>query len=184
MLKKRSRIVWNAHTIVMLALMVSISIVLTRYLSVNVGGFFRLSLGSIATILTGLWFGPAAGLTAGASADIIGLMIAPSGMWLPLITVSAGLWGLLPALFAGFITGSRKRKIIAICVIVAVTSVICQLVLTTAALISVYGTGIIPSRLIQFFCSTPVYCAAVSALYLSPLTKMAGIYDLTANLEN
>ena len=179
MLKKRSGIVWNARTIVMLALMISISIVLTRYLSVNVGGFFRLSLGSIATILTGLWFGPAAGLAAGASADIIGLMIAPSGVWLPLITVSAGMWGLLPAFLSGFISGSRKRKIIVICIIVVITSVICQLILTTTALITVYGTGIIPSRLIQFFCSTPVYCAAVSTLYLSPLTKMAGVFDMS-----
>ena len=172
MWRNRPKIVWNTRSIVMLAVMVSISIVLTRFLSINVGGFFRLSLGSISTILTGLWFGPIAGFTAGAAADVLGLMLAPSGVWLPLITFSAGLWGVIPAFLSGLITGTRRHKVLMICVIVVITSFLCQGLLTTFALIGVYGSGIIPSRAVQFFCSTPVYCIVVSMLYESPLTAV------------
>lgn len=168
----RPKVVWNTRTIVILGLMMAITIILTRYLSIQVGGWFRLSLGSVATMLTGMWFGPVAGFIAGAASDVIGLMIAPTGGWLPLITLSAGLWGVIPALPTGLIRGSRTRRIVVICLIVTGTSVICQLILTSIALVTLYGTGIMPSRLVQFACSTPVYCILVNLLYASPVTKM------------
>jgi len=170
MFKNRTKVKWNTHTIVVLGLMMAITIILTRYLAINVGGWFRLSLGSVSTMLTGMWFGPVAGFIAGAAADAIGLMIAPSGGWLPLITLSAALWGVIPALMTGLIRGSKKRRIVMICVAVVMTSVVCQLGLTTIALMQLYGPSILPSRAIQFFCSTPVYCVLVSMLYLSPVT--------------
>ena len=172
MLKNRPRTVWNTRTIVVLGLMMAITIILTRYLAINVGGWFRLSLGSVATILTGMWFGPAAGFIAGAAADMIGLMLAPSGGWLPLITLSAAMWGVVPALMTGLIRGGKKRRIVMICLAVVVTSLVCQLGLTTIALVQLYGPSIIPSRLFQFVCSTPVYCLLVSVLYQSPVTAM------------
>lgn len=174
MLKNRKKVQWNTHTIVTLGLMMAITIVLTRYLAINVGGWFRLSLGSVSTMLTGMWFGPVAGFIAGAAADMIGLMLAPSGGWLPLITLSAALWGVIPALMTGLIRGSRTRRIVMICVAVIITSLICQLGLTTIALVQLYGPAILPSRAIQFACSTPVYCLLVSMLYESPAASVIG----------
>ncbi|MBO7710811.1 MAG: folate family ECF transporter S component [Lachnospiraceae bacterium] len=172
MLKNRPKTVWNTRTIVVLGLMMAVTIVLTRYLAINVGGWFRLSLGSVSTILTGMWFGPVAGFIAGAAADVIGLMLAPSGGWLPLITLSAAMWGVIPALMTGLIRGSRARRNAMICAAVVITSVICQLGLTTIALVTLYGKGIIPSRIFQFACSTPVYCLLVCILYQSPVTDI------------
>ena len=172
MLRNRPVTAWSSRTIVMLGLMMAVTIILTRFLAINVGGWFRLSLGSVSTILTGMWFGPAAGFIAGAAADVIGLMISPSGGWLPLITLSAAMWGVIPALMTGLVKGSRNRKILMICLSVIITSVVCQLVLTTLALVSLYGVSILPGRALQFGCSTPVYCLLVSFLYFSPVTGM------------
>ena len=44
----RPKVVWNTRTIVILGLMMAITIILTRYLSIQVGGWFRLSLGNVA----------------------------------------------------------------------------------------------------------------------------------------
>ena len=152
-------------------LMIAVTIILTRVLSINIGGAFRISLGSVCTMLTGLWFGPAAGFICGALSDAVGLLISPSGTWMPLITLSAGIWGVIPALMRPLMNGSRKRKYGMMCAAVLVTSLFCQLGLTTMGLIILYGRGIIPGRVLQFAGSTPVYCLVMCLLYYSPLTR-------------
>ena len=151
-------------------MMIALNIVLTRFLSINIGPAVRLSMGSVCTILTGLWLGPLAGGIAGGLADLIGMMINPSGAWLPLITCSAAMWGMIPGMLRPQITGGRSRRIAVICGIVFLTSLICQMGLTSVALVSAFGPGMIPGRVAQFAGSTPLYCIIVSALYLSPVT--------------
>ena len=175
MQKNRSRTVWNARTMAILGMMMALNIVLTRVLAINIGGFVRLSLGSICSILTGLWFGPVAGCIAGAAADVVGMMLAPSGAFIPLITVSAAVWGILPGLMRHLIRGNRSRKIAMLTLIVVVTSIVCQLGLTMFGLAGVYGWGIVPGRLIQFAGSTPLYCIVTVVLYFGPVTGM--VYD-------
>ena len=178
MLKNRPKTRWNTRTMTLLGMMIAITIVLTRYLAVPIGGAIRFSMGSVCTIMTGIWFGPMAGALAGGLADVIGLMISPAGgQWIPLITVSAAVWGVIPAVLLGFVTGSRKRRIVSLCAIVTLTSVICQLGLTMAGLAMLYGWGIVPGRLVQFAGTTPLYCILVITLYFSPVTRY--VLDLT-----
>ena len=167
MRKQRSEQTWNIKTITKIGMMIAVNIILTRFLAVNIGGFVRIHLGNVASMLTGLWFGPVAGAIAGAGADLVGLMLVPSGAWLPLITVSAAVWGIIPPFFLPLVKGSRRRMTLMLSLAVTVTSIVCQLGLTMAALLSVYGPGIVPGRLIQFACSTPVYCVLVCVLYFS-----------------
>ncbi len=167
---KKNRVTWNTKTITILGMMIALTIVLTRMLAINIGGYVRLSAGSVCTILTGLWFGPVAGGVAGAIADMLGLLIAPSGTWMPLITISAALWGVIPGLFAGTIYGTSRQKTFRLCLIVICTSLVCQLGFTLAGLVILYGWGIIPARILQFAGSTPLYCVLVSLLYASPVT--------------
>ena len=172
MFRKKTQVVWNARTLAILGMMIALTIVLTRVLSINIGGAVRLSAGHVCTILTGLWFGPAAGGAAGAIADMLGLLLAPSGTWMPLITIGAALWGIIPGFLAGTVCGSARQKTLRLSMIVVLTSVICQLGVTLAGLVILYGWGIIPGRLIQFAGSTPLYCVLVSLLYASPVTGM------------
>ncbi|MBR4288414.1 MAG: folate family ECF transporter S component [Clostridia bacterium] len=57
------------------AVMAAFSIVLGKYLAVNIGENFRFSLENLPLILTGLYFGPAAAAFVGAAADLVGCLM-------------------------------------------------------------------------------------------------------------
>ena len=61
----------SVRTLTMLALLVAMSIVFSRVLSVSTG-FVRFNLGSLPVLLAAVVFGPGAGFAVGAVADIIG----------------------------------------------------------------------------------------------------------------
>lgn len=62
---------WNVKTLVFMALLIAMHLVLTRVLVIDLGAY-RISVGSVCTILAGLWLGPVAGGVCGLCADIIG----------------------------------------------------------------------------------------------------------------
>jgi ECF transporter S component (folate family) len=85
-------------------LMIGLSIVLTRLMSLNVpigGGLgARIGLGHLPIVFTGIVAGPLSGLLVGAAADLVGFVIWPSGpfiIWQ--ITVISGLNGVIPWVF-------------------------------------------------------------------------------------
>ena len=51
---------WNVKTLVFMALLIAMHLVLTRVLVIDLGAY-RISVGSVCTILAGLWLGPVAG---------------------------------------------------------------------------------------------------------------------------
>ena len=78
----------SVRTLVMLALLVAMSIVFSRVLSISTG-FVRFNLGSLPVLLAALLFGPWAGFAVGAVADIIGGVLAGYAIN-PLGTLFAG----------------------------------------------------------------------------------------------
>ena len=85
----------SVRTLTMLALLVAMSIVFSRVLSISTG-FVRFNLGSLPVLLAAVVFGPGAGFAVGAVADIIGGVLAATPS--TLITLGAGAIGLV----AGF----------------------------------------------------------------------------------
>ena len=86
----------SVRTLTMLALLVAMSIVFSRVLSISTG-FVRFNLGSLPVLLAALLFGPGAGFVVGAVADMIGGVL--SGYAInPLITLGAGSIGLVAGL--------------------------------------------------------------------------------------
>ena len=83
----------SVRTLVMLALLVAMSIVFSRVLSISTG-FVRFNLGSLPVLLAALLFGPGAGFAVGAVADIIGGVLAGYAIN-PLITLGAASIGLV-----------------------------------------------------------------------------------------
>ena len=86
----------SVRILTMLALLVAMSIVFSRVLSISTG-FVRFNLGSLPVLLAAVVFGPGAGFAVGAVADIIGGVLAGYAIN-PLITLGAGAIGLV----AGF----------------------------------------------------------------------------------
>ena len=68
---RKNKQTWSVKTLVFLALLVAIQLVLSRVLVIDLG-VYRITLGTVATVLAGLWMGPVAGGVEGAFADIIG----------------------------------------------------------------------------------------------------------------
>ena len=165
---------WNVKTLVFMALLVAMHLVLTRVLVIDLGAD-RISVGSVCTILAGLWLGPVAGGVCGFASDIIGCFMKGYAVN-PFITVAAILWGVLPALVRPLIANKKKTgKTVGICVSIVVTAILSSLVLTTAGLVIMLGYNfyaIMPGRLIQFAIMIPIYCVLTCLLYFSPLTAM------------
>ncbi len=97
----------SVRTLTLLALLIAMSIVFSRVLSISTG-FVRFNLGSLPVLLAAIFFGPGAGFVVGALADMIGGLL--SGYAInPLITLGAGsiglvagyLWQKLPELRLG-----------------------------------------------------------------------------------
>lgn len=172
MQKSNSR--WNVKTLVFMALLVAMHLVLTRVFVIDLGAY-RITIGSVCTILAGLWMGPAAGAVCGLASDIIGCFIKGFAIN-PLITAAAILWGLIPALMKPmYANKDKKGKSIGICASVIITGILSSLVFTTAGLVWLLGYNfyaIMPGRVIQFAIMMPVYCVLTCLLYFSPLTAM------------
>ena len=65
----------STRTLTVLALLIAMSIVFSRVLSISTG-FVRFNLGSLPVLLAGIVFGPGAGFAVGALADMIGGILA------------------------------------------------------------------------------------------------------------
>ena len=83
----------STRTLTVLALLIAMSIVFSRVLSISTG-FVRFNLGSLPVLLAGIVFGPGAGFAVGALADIIGSILAGYAIN-PLITLGAASIGLV-----------------------------------------------------------------------------------------
>jgi len=177
---------WNVKTLVFMALLIAMHLVLTRVLVIDLGAY-RISVGSVCTILSGLWLGPVAGGVCGLCADIIGCFMKGYAVN-PFITVAAILWGVLPALAKPLFANRKKTgKTVGICVSIVVTAVLSSLVLTTAGLVIMLGYNfyaIMPGRLVQFAIMIPIYCVLTCLLYFSPLTAMVVGNTSPAVLKN
>ncbi len=165
---------WNLKTIVFLGVLVAMHLVLTRIFVIELG-FGRISLGSVCTILAGLWFGPAAGALVGFSADVLGCLMKGYALN-PLITIAAMLWGMIPVLFRPlFSKGSKTKKHLGLSAGITVSAMFCTLGFGTAGLVLINGYNfyaIMPARLIQFCVMTVIYCLITNLLYFSPLTSV------------
>lgn len=98
----------GTSVIVKAALLATISIVLTRFLSLMLmlGGLpaLRVGFGSIPLIMAGMMFGPVVGGITGVVADLVGYMINPmGGTFFPGFTLTAALYGIIAGiLFKNF----------------------------------------------------------------------------------
>ena len=172
-MQKNKKMTWDTRTLVFLGLLVAMHIVLVRLVVIDLGSY-RITIGSVCTILAGLWFGPVAGGVSGLVSDVLGCILKGYAIN-PLITVAAILWGVIPALMRPLMTGSKVKKTGMLWLSVVVTSILATLVFTTAGLVLLLGYNfyaIMPGRIVQWAIMTPIYCVLTSVLYYSPLTNM------------
>ena len=96
-MQKKARL--SPKSLSVCAVLAALSIVLGKYLAVNVGENFRFSLENLPLILAGIYLGPVAGAFVGAAADLVGCLMVGYAIN-PVITLGAVSIGLISGIVA------------------------------------------------------------------------------------
>lgn len=84
----------SIQVLIMMALFIALSIVLGKQLSFTAGPF-RISFENLTVLMAGIFFGPLAGLTVGACADLIGACLSDTRL-IRLLRQERRPWALFP----------------------------------------------------------------------------------------
>lgn len=137
---------FSVRTMAVGGVLIALNVVLSRLVSIPIGNAFRISLGSVPIILSGLWLGSLAGGICGAAGDLLGCMVAgyaPN----PFITASTVLMGVIPALFRDYLTrGTSRLKLwLRTLLVLMLTMLLTSQGLTTLGLSVMYGMEFWPT---------------------------------------
>ena len=128
----------RTHRLVLMAMLVAIQVVLSRFLSINLWNL-KIGFSFVPIALAGMLLGPmGAGLT-GAVADIIGATLFPSGTFFPGFTLTA----FITAFGYGFFL-HKKQDMPRILVAVLFSEIVGTLLLNTKWIAILYGTAFLP----------------------------------------
>jgi len=106
----------------MLALSVVLKIIFEIYIPLVGLPALRINLTSIPIILSGIMFGPLAGVVTGGLSDLLCYIIKPAGPYFPGFTITAALTGLIPGLIFKYIKEDRRYTLINMIIILAISS--------------------------------------------------------------
>lgn len=122
-----------AYTAVFTALSVALNVITIPFSILGTA----ISFTYIPCVLSGIFLGPIPGLLVGLIGDGLGVLIAPKGPWIPLITIGSGMLGLIPGLVF-------KIKKINPYILIAISFVLIYLVTTvTLNTLGIYLTYIV-----------------------------------------
>ncbi len=160
---------FTTREIVYMALLISLSIVLTRILSIRVplGGVegVRIGLGGLPIILASVTFGPLAGGIVGALADVLGYMINPMGAYMPHFTLTSFLTGFIPGLIVVALRNNLNYGVLLFAI--AVGQIITAVILVPYFIVTLFGAPLLPiliPRIVTQAIQIPLYAFMLRAL--------------------
>lgn len=178
----------NVLKIVISALLISLSVVLSRLLSTDIpiaGGIpgSRLGIGFLPIMLASILLGPVYGASVGVISDITGLFLFPSVLpYFPPITITSALVGVLPYFIFKILKNLSERYKIFIAV--SLTQIICSMFLQTYWLHLLIGGStyfaLFIGRLPVILITIPIYSILLNAV-LSSLKRAKVLNHLTEN---
>lgn len=136
----------NTHRLVIMGLLVALSIILSRFLSISAWNL-KIGFAFAPIALAGMLFGPISAGIVAAIADIIGATLFPLGQFFPGFTFTAFLTGIL---FGAFLYKKADTKNIVLASLT--TQIIGSLLLNTLWISMLYGTpfwALMPTRILQ-----------------------------------
>ena len=146
---------FSVRTLAFAGVLIAMNIELSRFVSTPIGPPLRISVSSVPIILCGLWMGPLVGGIAGCAGDLLGCLVSGYACN-PLITLSAILMGVIPALFKNFMF--KKRPVgsffpdqvigyLRVMCVIALTMLLTSQGFTTLGLSVMYGMPFWPTYL-------------------------------------
>ncbi|HWQ06086.1 MAG TPA: folate family ECF transporter S component [Feifaniaceae bacterium] len=170
-MKNSSNKFFSPKRLSLMAMLIALQIVLSKFLMLQLTDSIRLSIDSVPILLAGLWFGPIAGGIVGALADLLGTVLFPTaGAYFPLLTVAFFLIGATSGLLSLAIKNRPAVLRAVVCVIPA--ELIGSFLFKSFALSTLYGVpflGMLAAR------ALPVGAvAAANTLLVGLLDRLLG----------
>lgn len=164
--------------IIIIAFFIALEIILTRYLSINIGGILRIGFGFLPVAMLAIMFGPLWAGAAYAIGDILGMIIFPSGAYFPGFTLTAFLTGLVFGLILYKKPVTWTRVLIASMIVV----IGLNLGLDTLWLKILMNQGyfaLIPTRLIKCAFAIPIQTILIPLMWNQIFRKIPTIRSNT-----
>lgn len=158
----------NTKKLIQLALLVALEVVLSRFLSINTP-INKIGFAFLPLALSGMLYGPLAGLAVGTVSDLLGATLFPSGPFFPGFTLTTALKGLVYGLCLKRENAGQWKPIL---FSVTFNAVALSLVLNTIWLHMMYHSDLfllLISRIGQELFLIPVQVLALRAITCSPL---------------
>ncbi len=144
------------------ALLAALSILLGKYLALNVTQFIRISLENFPILLAGLFLGPAWGIAVGVAADLAGCVLVGYSVN-PLITLGAAAVGLVSGLFGLF---GRKKSVPCLLGAVVVSHLLGSVLVKTLGLTLFFSLPFFVTLGWRLLTYVPVAAAELALLFL------------------
>ena len=166
----------DTRRLVMLGLLVSLNVILTRFASVriSIGGVegIRIGLGSFPVVFSGILFGPLCGAAVGALGDVVGFFLNPMGAYMPHFTLSAALGGAIPGMMTRLLSKEGEPGYMRLLIAIGTGQAVTSLMMVPWFLEMLFGIppwATLPSRLISYAVVVPAY-----ALFADRLCRSLG----------
>lgn len=152
----------NPRTIAICAMLIAINVVLESFAQ-DLTAYIRVSFAFVTLPVATVMFGPLVGCAVGILQDVAGFIVRPTGAWLVVLTIDAGIAGMISGLVL------YKKKVTLLRVFIAeLLIVLCvNIILNSAGLAPTVGSGlagILPSRIIKNILLLPVQMVVVYAV--------------------
>lgn len=142
----------TTRTLVSLALLCAMEIILARFCVIWITNSIKITFEAIPILLAGLLFGPVAGALVGAASDILGSAFLSGLGWMPTLTLTPLLLGLLPGLLRPILL--RKPTLPRLFAVTGPGFVLGSMIWTTCWLSVLYGTPLTALLAVRI----PLYC--------------------------
>jgi ECF transporter S component (folate family) len=158
--------------ICVMAILIAMEIVLNRFLSIN-QQFLKIGFSFVPIVLAGVLLGPVKAAIIYGLADLIGVILFPTGPLMPGITFSCAMMGLVYGLFLKGITVVNNRKAwLRIISAVSINCILFGLILNSYWITLLYGTAakgfyyFFANRLVEYAILIPTQIIIIPSLVL------------------
>lgn len=161
---------FDVKKLVQISLLITLQIILTRYCSIQTP-IVRVSFGFIPVVVIAMLYGPVSCGIANGIADIIGVMLFPTGAFFPGFTLNAILAGVIYGVFLYNKPATWSRVLCAVSVI----SIFVNLGLGTYWLSILMGKGFIallPARIFKEIAIIPIRAIVIGVIWKKVVIKI------------
>ena len=172
----------NIRVMAVAALLTALSIVLGKYLAVNVTDSLRISFENLPILMAGLFFGPLIGGVVGAAADMIGCFLVGYSIN-PIITLGAFLIGVISGIIGMYAFPGKEnwRATPRVFLPVALSHIICSMGIKSLGMIVYFDT---PWEILIMRVPIYIFTAAVEGYLIMLLFRNRNFSGLLSRIIN